>query len=361
MKFSIMVFYGGPSYEHDVSVMSAKNIIDCLKMIKNIILYPIYIDKYGRWYLTELDLSKIKKVAGVSYDLTKRFFIINNKKVVPDVCFSIIHGNLGEDGKLQGFFETLFLRYAGCNLYSSSIAINKKLTKTIASLNGVPVLEDITFSIEDFKVNKDKILLSIKKIGLPIFIKPNSLGSSVGVFKVKNFLDLEKSIKKAFEYDNVIMVEKGLDNPREIVCGVLLRKDKIIVSKCGEVVVSKKHEFYDYNAKYIDPNGMQLVIPAEIEIDVEKRIQSYSIKIFKAIGGSGFSRIDFFLEKNTSKIYLCEINTIPGFTSHSLFPSLFKYSGIDLKTQLKLILQSAFIKDKNNSRKIKEIEEVFKK
>jgi D-alanine-D-alanine ligase len=360
MKFSIMIFYGGPSYEHDVSIISAKNIIDFLKTIKEVIVYPIYIDRDGRWYLTDANLEKIKKLYPVSYNLTEKFFLINKKKIVPDVCFSIIHGNLGEDGKLQGFFETLSIPYTGCDVLSSSIAMNKKLTKTIASLIKIPILKDVTFSKNDFKEKKDDILSLIEKLGMPVFVKPNTLGSSVGVSKVKDFKDITKAIEKAFRYDNVVMVEVGLDRPREVVCGVLLKRNKIIVSKCGEVVVGKKHEFYDYNAKYIDPNGMQLKIPADLDEKIEKKIQEYSISLFKTIGGSGFSRVDFFVDKNNN-IYLCEINTIPGFTSHSLFPSLFKYSGVDLKEQLKIIIESAFIRGKDiNIGKIKEIERIFK-
>jgi D-alanine-D-alanine ligase len=360
MRFSVMIFYGGPSYEHDVSIMSAKNIIDFLKTKKNLLIYPVYIDKKGRWYLTDLNLDRIKKLCGIVYDFTGRFFIIGGKRVVPDVCFSIIHGNLGEDGKLQGFFETISAVYSGCDVLSSAIAMNKKLSKTIAKLNGISVLDDVTFSLVDFNTNKQKILDEIKKLGLPVFVKPNNLGSSVGVFKVKRFDDIERMIKKSFEYDDVVMVEKGLERPKEVVCGVLLDNGEIYVSRCGEVVVSKKHEFYDYNAKYIDPNGMQLKIPADITKDVEEKIQKYSAVIFKAIGGFGFSRVDFFVDRNDSSVYFCEINTIPGFTSHSLFPSLFKYTGVDLNNQLKIIITGGFFRNRRiNKAKLERIRKVF--
>jgi D-alanine-D-alanine ligase len=341
---SVILFYGGKSVEHEVSIESAKNIISVLGKEKEITLYPVFIDKDGRWHLTEEDLSKIKKISDIKYDFTKKVFITKDKTFKIDIAFSIIHGNGGEDGKLQGLFETMGVAYTGCDVLSSAVTMNKKLSKTIVKLNGIKVLDDVTFSANEFKKSRNEILKRIKKLGFPLFVKPNSLGSSVGVKKVKKKSEIISAIRNAFKYDRVVMVEKGLERPREIVCGVLGNEEKLDVSVCGEVIVKGRHEFYDYNAKYIDDKGMELKIPAEISKSAQNKIQQYTKKIFLALGCYGFSRADYFIDRRTNKIYFCEINTIPGFTSHSLFPSVFKASGLKLEEQIRRIIITALLR-----------------
>lgn len=343
-RLNMVFFYGGNSVEHEVSIESAKNVLALFKKKSEIKVYPIYIDKTGRWYLTENDLSKVKKISGIKYDFTKKVFVTDKGSFKADIGFSMIHGNVGEDGKIQGFFETVGMAYAGCDVLSSALSMNKKLSKTIAKINGVPVLDDVTFTKDYFEKNKDAVIKKIIRLGFPVFVKPVSLGSSVGVSKVKTDKELLKAIKNAFRYDYEIMVEKGIDRAREIVCGIIGNDEVVDVSVCGEVVVKGKHEFYDYNAKYLDDNGMELKIPAGIKKSLEKKIQNYTRIIFKAFGCYGFARVDFLMEPKNDKVYFCEINTIPGFTSHSLFPSLFKNSGMELKEQIRRIVALAFIR-----------------
>ncbi|NLH38499.1 MAG: D-alanine--D-alanine ligase [Elusimicrobia bacterium] len=338
---NIAVFFGGKSVEHEVSIQSAKNIITTLKEMKNINIFPIFVDKNGGWHLSNDNLDNIKIISGIRYDFTSNEFIYKNKKIKIDVAFSMIHGNTGEDGKLQGFFETADIAYTGCDLLSSAITMNKKLSKTIAEREGISVLDDITVSINDFKRDRDSIISAAKRMKMPLFVKPNSLGSSVGVRKVKSISELTPSIENAFMYEDKIMIEKGVDSAREIVCGLLGNNESPDASPCGEIRVKGKHEFYDYNAKYTDENGMELLIPAEINLKTAEKIQLSAKKIFKALGCYGFARADFLMDPKDNKIYFCEINTIPGFTSHSLFPKLFEKKGIAIKEQVKKILNLA--------------------
>lgn len=337
-KINIAVFYGGNSREHEVSIQSAKNIINELKKKDEINVIQIFIDRDGKWYKKDIEDNKKEPII---YNFSKKEFIINNEILKIDLAFSIIHGNIGEDGKLQGFFEIINIPYAGCDVLSSAISMNKKISKILVKNAGIPVLKDITFSSEEFNKNRRKIIENIKKIGLPVFVKPISLGSSVGVSKVKKISELDKAIKKAFEYEDNIMVEKGIEKAREIVCGIMGKTTSPIASPCGEIVIKGKHEFYDYEAKYLDENGMELIIPAAINIKTTQKIQQYSKKIFKTLSCYGFARVDFLMDPKNSKIYFCEINTIPGFTSHSLFPRLFEKASIPLKEQLQKISVAA--------------------
>ncbi len=349
-KINMAIFFGGKSAEHEVSIESIKNTIKIALSHSDIVnVYPIYITKDGKWYYVDKNIKKIKKISNVRYDFTSGKFIINKKTVDIHFCFSMIHGTGGEDGKLQGFFETINVPYAGSDVLASAISMNKRLSKRIVKMVGVNVLDDVCFTKDEFEKERDKIINKIKKLGFPVFVKPVSLGSSVGVSKVKSERSLLEAIKKAFDYDIEIMVEKGVDKAREIVCGVIGGYEEIYTSICGEVVVKGKHEFYDYNAKYLDPEGMELKIPALISDEECKKVQQYSKKIFKAIGCYGFARVDFLMDPKTNEIFFCEINTIPGFTSHSLFPSLFEKSLVELDDQIRYIMVLGFLRYfKNN-------------
>ncbi|MEF3279838.1 MAG: D-alanine--D-alanine ligase [Elusimicrobiota bacterium] len=349
-KINVAVFFGGESVEHEVSIQSAKNIINELKNKNEINLIPIFVDKEGKWHNVESDIENIKKIGEVSYNFSKKELQLNGKKAEIDIAFSLIHGNIGEDGKIQGLFEIMNVAYTGSDLTSSAIAMNKKLSKILAAREGVPVLDDMIVTKNNFLKNKQEILKKIKKIKLPIFVKPVSLGSSVGVSKVSKQGEMEKAILNAFKYEDTIMVEKGIERAREIVCGILGSQDDMKTSPCGEIRIKGKHEFYDYSAKYIDNNAMELDIPANIDIKTHEKIQEYSKKVFKSIGCYGFARVDFLMDLKNGKIYFCEINTIPGFTSHSLFPKLWQKAGVNLKEQLKQISLLAIERQKIKSK-----------
>lgn len=347
MKKNVAVFFGGVTTEHEVSIESAKNVIKNLNENKFYEIYPIFIDRNGDWFLTNLNIWEgINKISNVFFDFSKKTFIFDNNKKNIDVCFSLIHGNIGEDGKLAGFFETVGLAYTGCGVLSSAIGMNKKLSKMLVKSAGVEVLDDIFVNRKDFK--KEEVLRYVNNTGFPVFVKPNTLGSSVGVSKVKNIDEIFAAINKAFNYDNEILIEKGIDRARELVVGIIGDGFKNHVSEVGEVIVKGRHEFYDYEAKYLDDNGMELKIPANVDSSIADILKKETEKIFRAVGGYGFSRIDFLMDPKTEDFFFCEINTIPGFTSHSLFPRLFELTGIEVKKQLEMIIELAIRRKKEN-------------
>lgn len=341
MKKSIAVFFGGVTTEHEVSIESAKNVIRNLCEMDLYEVYPFFISKDGRWFLTNIDIwNGIELKSDIYYNFSKNSFIFDGSEKHIDVCFSLIHGNIGEDGKLCGFFETVGLAYTGCGVLSSAIGMNKKFSKLSVAREGIKVVEDLFFDRREF--SKDKILKWIENVGLPVFVKPNNLGSSVGVSKVKNIDELFNSIENAFKYDSEVLIEKAIDRARELVVGIIGDGFENYVSSVGEIVLKAKHEFYDYEAKYIDDDAVELKIPAEIDHDLELQLKRDAIKVFKTLGCYGFSRVDFLMDPKTNNVFFCEINTIPGFTSHSLFPRLFQSIGFDIKKQLKMIIELAF-------------------
>lgn len=340
-KINLALIFGGQSMEHEVSIQSAKSVYE--NCLKSSILKPflIYIDKKGRWSLEEESFfSRGSSRKEISMDFS-RGLLHKNKRLPVDVAFSLIHGNTGEDGKLQGMLEMMKIPYVGCSVLSSAISMDKKMTKTLAALNGVPVLEDMLL-YRHTTLNLPIIKKTVHRWGYPVFVKPNTLGSSVGVRKVNSEKDLLPAIKYAFKFDREIMIEKGVDHAREVVCGLLGSYGDLKASPCAEVRVKGKHEFYDYSAKYLDDNGMELLIPAPISSSLEKQIQACAIKVFSAIKGYGLARADFFVDPQKSdKFYFCEINVIPGFTSHSLYPRLWEKAGIKTIALIEMLVKLA--------------------
>ncbi|GAB4029571.1 MAG: D-alanine--D-alanine ligase [Elusimicrobiota bacterium] len=343
-KIRLAIIFGGQSQEHEVSLESAKSVYaNCLKSEK-ILPLLLYIDRKGNWNLVDGSFFSVRgRGLPVSMDFSKGF-ISSGKKLSVDAAFSLIHGNTGEDGKLQGLLEMLKLPYAGCGVLSSAVSMDKKLTKTLAAIAGVPVLPDMIITSSGLK-NFSAIKKEAKKLGYPIFVKPNTLGSSVGVKKVKSEKELLPALKYALKYDREVLIEKGVDRAREIVCGLLGGYENYAASPCGEVRVKGAHEFYDYSAKYLDDNGMELLIPAPLKSSVEKKIRDCAVKVFSAIKGYGLARADFFVDpKKPEKFYFCEINVIPGFTSHSLYPRLWEKGGINTVALIEKIVSLALKK-----------------
>ena len=343
-KVNLAILFGGQSLEHEVSLESAKSVYSlCLKSEKiNPVL--IHINKKGEWLLTDKEFFEgNKKGKNIICDFSKGL-LCGYKKINIDAAFSLIHGNTGEDGKLQGMLEILKIPYVGCSVLASAVSMDKMLTKTLAALNGVPTLPDLIIEKKDLK-NISYIKKEAGKMGYPVFVKPNALGSSVGVSKVKNEKELLPALKKALKDDRQVLMEKGVDKAREIVCGILGDYNEVKASPCGEVRIKGKHEFYDYSAKYLDDNGMELLIPAPISKQAENRIKDYALRVFKSLKGFGLARADFFINpKNEKEIYFCEINVIPGFTSHSLYPRLWEKGGIKPVKLVEKLTELAFKK-----------------
>ena len=266
-----------------------------------------------------------------------------------DLVFPLVHGSTGEDGVLQGFLELQGLPYVGSGVLASAAGMDKVLSKNIAREHGLPVLPHVIVNGRD-KRSVAAALRSARGLGLPLFVKPVNLGSSVGVVKVKKFGDLAKAVAFAFRFDSAVMIEQGVDRAREIVCGVLGSASDAKASVAGEVKPKGKHEFFDYEAKYLDDNGMDFTAPAGLSETTSGKLRIAAVDVFRALGCHGMARVDFFLDpKNERKFYFGEINTIPGFTSHSLYPTLWKNTGLDIVRLVDRLVKLAFERSRAKS------------
>ena len=343
-KIKIGVIFGGMSTENEVSCISGASVIKHLNKEKYNI-FPIYIDKIGNWYKVKIeDIEKFE-------ELENKEHIENITEYLKqmDVIFPVLHGLYGEDGTIQGLFELLKIPYVGCGVLASSIGMDKVYTKLIfekANINQAEYIyirkynEKYIYIDEEFNERilelEDITKITNDKLKFPVFVKPSNSGSSVGINKAHNIEELKNAIVEAGKYDNKILIEEGIVG-KEVECAVLGNED--VISSCvGEI--KSADEFYSYDAKYNNENSKTL-IPAEISEENSKEIQKLAIKAFKAISGRGLSRVDFFIEDKTEKIYINEINTLPGFTSISMYPKLFEAVGISYEKLLDNLIKLA--------------------
>ena len=352
-KIRVGIIFGGRSGEHEVSFCSASSIIKAINKDKYTVV-PIGITKGGRWISPQdselaLQSGKIEgknTVILLNDSFSKSLVCIDNNQKLDkssaleklDVIFPILHGPYGEDGTIQGLLELANIPYVGAGVASSAISMDKELMKTIFKQKGLPVLKWLTIKRKEWQKDKEKILSLIQNgFEYPLFVKPTNLGSSVGITKVHKKEELEKAIDLASSYDRKILIEKGLEEVREIECGVL-GNDEPRASVVGEV--KPAGEFYDYDSKYID-EGTQLIIPADLPDEVSQEVQRIALYAFQAVDAAGMARVDFFVSKKENKIYLSEINTIPGFTSTSMYPRLWEASGIPYPELIDRLIQLA--------------------
>lgn len=347
-KIKLGVICGGMSTEHEVSVVSAYSIINNIDKSKYIV-FPIYIDKNGIWY--EFDYKEGDLVIGQGIKKTHKIDNIIEYLKKVDVVFPVLHGLYGEDGTIQGLLELLKKPYVGCKVLASSLGMDKAYTKIIFEKAG---LEQAKYEyIKVYNKDEDKYIyvdkkLNEKTLGLneilqiisnnlkyPMFIKPSNSGSSVGINKANNQEELAKYIKYASNFDNKILIEEGI-NGRELECAVIENED-VVVSCVGEI--KPADDFYSYEAKYKNEDS-KIQIPANIDRDISEKIRSYAVKAFKAIDGRGLARVDFFLENNTNKVFINEINTLPGFTNISMYPKLFEKSGVKYKDLIDKLIET---------------------
>lgn len=357
-KLRVGIIFGGKSGEHEVSIVSATNVFNALDKNKYDVTL-VGIDKMGRWALPDqallmanaenprlVNLNKEKQsVSLVPFEAEKSLVPVggNGGALVAggrfDVVLPIMHGTYGEDGTIQGLFELANLPYVGSGVLGSSVGMDKDVAKRLLAGAGIPVVPAKVLKRFEFdKDPKAAVAEIIKTVGLPFFVKPANMGSSVGVHKVKTESEALAKIKDAFTYDVKILAEKGL-SVRELECAVLGHNDPK-ASIVGEIIPT--HEFYSYEAKYMDENGAHLKIPAEdITPELAKRIQELSVRAFKTLELSGMARVDFFLDKNSGELYLNEVNTIPGFTQISMYPKLWMASGQTYSGLLDELIQLA--------------------
>ena len=351
-KIKVGVIFGGQSTEHDVSIVSGSSVIKNLDKDKYDI-YPIYISKDGEWYhyvksIKQINIFKIGEEPKELEKIDNEFEILKSQ----DIIFPVLHGLYGEDGTLQGLLELLKIPYVGCKVLASSICMNKIYAKIIFEkahikqaksivINACDTNENTYIYIDEELNNMKKNINEIcnlveEKLTYPVFVKPSNSGSSVGVNKANNSGELVKAIKEARKFDKEILIEQGI-NGKEVECAVL-ETDEVKASCVGQILSAD--EFYDFNSKYINAES-KVIIPADIPLEISEKIRKTAIKAFKAVKGSGLARVDFFVEHNTEEVYINEINTMPGFTTISMYPKLWKNCGIKYSELLdKLIEQS---------------------
>ena len=348
-KLKLGVIFGGISTEHDVSVVSGTSVIENLDKEKYEI-YPIYISKKGEWYKYKKTINEIKtlEISEEINGIEKIEDVIEYLSKM-EVIFPVLHGAYGEDGTIQGIFELIKIPFVGCGVLASSVGMDKVYAKIVfekAKINQAKYEyvrkseNDYIYIDKEFNEKKCDIgeICNIveKSLKYPMFIKPSNSGSSVGINKAKSKEELKNAIEYAVKFDKKILIEEGI-NGRELECAVLGNED-VIASHLGEVLPAE--EFYSYDAKYKNAES-KTKIPAKIDENIQNEIRKQAIKAFKAIDGKGLSRVDFFLENETNKIYINEINTLPGFTKISMYPKLFEYDGIEYKDLLDKLISLA--------------------
>ncbi|WP_227019342.1 D-alanine--D-alanine ligase family protein [Sinanaerobacter chloroacetimidivorans] len=329
------VIFGGRSGEHEISLMSATSVIKAIDKEK-FQLVLIGITKEGNWLLYDGPVEKIEDgswqqeaEAALANDPDKYGITVlgaggKSLKSIIDFALPVLHGPFGEDGTIQGLFEMADIPYGGCGVLGSAAAMDKALAKEIFAKRNLPVCRHLMLQKEEIEENLQGVIQRTEKfLPYPIFVKPSNMGSSVGISKVHNQEELISALQLAAAYDRRLVLEEGLDC-RELETGVLGNYNPEVAA-VGEILPSA--EFYDYKAKYFDGGQSKMCIPADIPDEIAQEIRVIAAEAYCLLDCSGFARVDFFLEKGTNKVYLNEINTIPGFTKYSMFPLLWAEAG----------------------------------
>jgi len=359
-KIRVGVIFGGQSSEHEVSLVSATSVIQALDKEKYEVV-PIGITKKGKWLSSSTTLQLLKSGKRLD-DAQERMLLpdptqkglvefrdhgLSTSPEPLDVVFPVLHGPYGEDGTIQGLLDLAHVPYVGAGVLGSAVGMDKVIQKQLFERAGLPVPEYCFFLYREYEAASSRWIRQIERVlHYPCFVKPANLGSSIGITKAHNRKELQKGIKEASRYDRKILAERSIENAREIECSVL-GNDKPRVSVPGEVIPSS--EFYDYDAKYVDGKS-EIVIPAPIPERVKKKVQDLAIRAFKAIDCAGMARVDFLVTRETYEIYICEVNTIPGFTSISMYPKLWEASGLPYSKLLDILIQLALERHRERSR-----------
>lgn len=339
-KIRVAILFGGRSGEHDVSLMSARSVLSVLDPARYEVTC-IGITREGEWVTGAHVLEAMEK--GETRDLDRVILSGNPKQaelyvlrptkmgakfetLTPvDVFFPVLHGPFGEDGTIQGLLELADVAYVGAGVVGSSVGMDKGVFKDVMRANNIPIVESVLVLRSEIEKDMNAVIEKVEQMGAyPFFTKPANLGSSVGVSKCSSRSDLGEGIMEAARFDRRVIVEQGAVNAREVEVSVL-GNDLPEASVCGEVLPSR--EFYSYESKYIDGTS-GLLIPSQLPKDVTDQVRDYAVRAYKAIDCAGMARADFFVEKDTNRIFLNELNTIPGFTSISMYPKLWEASGL---------------------------------
>jgi D-alanine-D-alanine ligase len=338
-KKVVGVIFGGQSGEHEVSLMSSYNVIKALDREKYDIVM-IGITKEGRWMIYRGPAERIQSGLWEEdrENLIEGFSMDHPLIKSIDVVFPVLHGPRGEDGTVQGVFELANVPYVGCGVLASAVGMDKVYSKALFEAAGLPQGKYLYIMRAKWRKEPEEAIRRIEEhLKYPIFVKPANMGSSVGISKVYNREELAAGLDQAAKYDRKLLLEEGIQC-REIECAVLGNDDPQ-ASLLGEIIPS--NEFYDYQAKYLDGGKSRLIIPAPLDEETTETIRKLAVKAFKAIDGSGLARVDFFVEKNTGKVYINEINTLPGFTNISMYPKLWEHTGIPYSQLIDRLIQLA--------------------
>lgn len=342
-KPQLVVVFGGRSSEHGVSCLTASEVLAVIDHDRYDV-QPVGITRDGRWVRETADWTDLPPgtLPEVRADLPG--FAWEELRDA-DVVFPLLHGPWGEDGTVQGLLEMADVRYVGAGVLASSVGMDKPFTKTVFAAAGLPQLPHVTVMPWQWNNERPRSEARIHALGLPVFVKPARAGSSSGVVMVEQWDQLDAAVRAAREFDPKVIVEAAARNKREVECGVMQGPDGIpIASVVGEITVddSTDHEFYDFEAKYLDGSSTN-DIPADVSVTVAERIRGYAIQAFEAIGCQGLARVDFFLTDDG--LVINEINTMPGFTPFSMFPKLWEASGVPYAELVERLIQLALQRD----------------
>jgi len=344
-KDKIGVFFGGRSQEHEISILSASSVLDELDMSLHDVI-KIGISKDGNWYRIDKDMSRIRnlndpRIAALIPSEESASEVLSPSKLLSelDFAFPVLHGPYGEDGKIQGLFDMSGIPYAGCGHTSSALAMDKIFAKDVLQHEGLPVLDFICIHRREMHGDKKSAIKRCEEaIMYPMFVKPANMGSSVGVSRVENREELDKALTEALKYDERIIVEETSFG-REFEAAVIGNDEPEAALAVGEIEFDTS--FYDYETKYRD-GAARLYIPADISDGLRDEIRRLAVLCFEALGGSGFSRVDFFVDEKSGKPIINEMNTIPGLTQYSMFPTLWEASGLCFKDLIERIIDLGY-------------------
>jgi D-alanine-D-alanine ligase len=351
-RLRVLLVFGGRSAEHEVSVVSATSVAQALDPARYDVV-AVGIDKEGRWHLlsgppalpagSSHELPSVHQDAGSEVVLARepgsRELVGEGGERQPfDVVFPILHGPFGEDGTIQGLLEMAGIPYVGAGVLGSALGMDKAMQKVVFRAAGLSVALHVVIHEREWQEDPESVEARASDLGYPVFVKPAALGSSVGITKVHEAHHLARAMEEAFRYGRKALVERSMEGAREIELSVLGNDDPV-ASIAGEVI-PKGHEFYDYEAKYIDESGAQLVIPADIPPETLEEAQRIAVAAFRSVDCSGMARVDLFLMPD-GDLLVNEINTIPGFTQISMYPKLWEASGLPYRDLVDRLVQLA--------------------
>jgi D-alanine-D-alanine ligase len=342
-KIEVALIFGGRSAEHEISLVSASAIHKNLNKGR-FEVRSVYITRQGRWKLVEAPLTDIAALErGQAFSFLPWRGGTPEPKLAADIYFPVLHGPYGEDGTIQGFLEMAGVPYVGAGVLGSALGMDKAASKSVLHDLRLPVVPWLALREADWRSDAARFLRRVRRtLPLPLFVKPSNLGSSIGITKVDKYVQVPAALEVAFRYDATALVEKGIRG-RELECSVL-GNEAPEASLPGEVIPFGK--FYDYSDKYID-GKTTFVIPAELPPRTQAKVKELAVAAFKALGASGLARVDFFLERGTNRLYINEINTIPGFTEISMYPKLWAISGLAFPRLLERLIELGFERHAN--------------